>query len=80
MSTLLTGLVRVDKATLTDDDRHNIVNHIGCLAGMCESITDVLGDHIESHKHSEHLALTASLLAEIIAELNALLQTPPKSI
>ena len=67
-----------DKAVkLTDAQKSDIINHIGCLCGMMQSVNEVLGDGVDNEIDMANLAYTASLLAELTSKLNRLLQTPP---
>lgn len=72
---LLQGLTRVDRLQLSDDEKAQISNHIGVLASMACSVSEATADYGLPEGHVQNLAYTSSLLAEIIGELNGLLQS-----
>ena len=77
MSAVTQWLRRVNRRTLSDDQKSDVVNHIGCLCEMSKSVNDVLGEGMVNEVDAINLSHTASLLAELSRELNGLLQTPP---
>lgn len=74
MGSLLEGFNRVERTELTPELRANILNNIGCLASMAQSVNEVLGVGINTENDASNLAFTAALVNELIGELNGLLQ------
>ena len=77
MSALTQWLGRANRCTLNDDQKSDVINHIGYLCEMAKSVNDVLGECVVNDGDAVKLAHTASLLVELSGELNGLLQTPP---
>ena len=66
--------MRAERSQLSDDEKAQISNHIGALASMACSVSEATADCGLPEGHVQNLTYTSSLLAEIIGELNGLLQ------
>lgn len=77
MSALLDWLAHDSGCSLTQEQQHDVLNHIGYLCSMAKSVSDVLGEGIIDECDASNLSFTVSLLIELSGKLNGLLQTPP---
>ncbi len=73
MSSLLEGLTQIDKANLTPELRQVISGNIGDLASMARAVTEAIPGNGLPQYHNDNLAYTASLLADLIEQLNSLI-------
>ena len=60
---------------MNKEEKAQITNNIGSLASMAYSVSEAMADSGLPENHVTNLAYTSSLLAEVIGELNGLLQT-----
>ena len=65
MSALTQWLGRANKRMLSEDQKSDVINHIGCLCEMTKSVNDVLSEDTINDVDAINLAQTASLLAEL---------------
>lgn len=80
MTSLIKWLICDQKPHITASDEQEIFSSIGVLSGMAQSINEIIGIGVDREIDNANLAFTASLLAEIIGELNSLLQKPPSNV
>ena len=76
MSSLIQWIIREQKTIITTAEEQDIIASIGCLSEMTQSVTHLISANSNSDNDTANLALTAALLAELISELNRLLQKP----
>ena len=65
MSALTHWLGRANKRTLSEDQKSDVINHIGYLCEMAKLVNDVLDEGMLNDGDAANLAHTASLLVEL---------------
>jgi len=66
----LVDLLATQNRTFTKEQQVQAINMVGCLASMATTVSEVAAQEIEGETNDPNLAYTASLLIELISELN----------